>query len=199
VLTAKAREWKKQALAEIRCQLRTARFLGQYRLSVLLSNVGLSHDRDYDNALKLLLDAIVKSGAVIDDNHRCLRSIDLEWRRDLPPGTCRVVIAELSPLPISRPAKPDRVPPSRGMLQIGDCAASGVAKRVGPVPGHWPRKSAAYGPTSPLWRHMRKTQSETTENSGLRNGRLEAPGHSCRAGQGAFMSKAFSTSVKSSR
>ena len=132
VLSASARTWKKRAAMEISLQARGIRFMGQYNLAVKLSDAGLTHDRDCDNALKLLLDAIVKSGAVIDDNHRCLRSIDLEWRPDLPPGTCRVVIAELSPLPISRRAKPARAPRRIGTAQIGPHAAPGVAEASDP-------------------------------------------------------------------
>ncbi len=105
VLSAAARAWKKRATMEISIQARGARFLGQYHLSVRLSDTGLSRDRDCDNALKLLLDAVVKSGAVIDDNHRCLRSIDVEWCSALPAGRCTVEVHEIWPEPLPKPTK----------------------------------------------------------------------------------------------
>jgi hypothetical protein len=107
VLTPKARLWKKQAAANIRAQLLVHRclpFSGTYSLTVRLADHG--RDRDGDNALKLLIDAIVCSGAVVDDNRRCLRSLALEWSPDLPASTCEVYIEEISPAPIPKPAAP---------------------------------------------------------------------------------------------
>ena len=72
VMTAKAREWKKAAAVDIRAQLRGDRFMGCYRLAVRASD---AEDRDCDNMLKALADAMVKSGAWRDsqtsNTHRC--------------------------------------------------------------------------------------------------------------------------------
>ncbi len=110
VLTAKARQWKKQAAADIGAKLLAQRcqpFGGTYSLAVCLADQG-GRDMDGDNVLKLLIDAIVRSGAVADDNRRCLRSLALEWSPDLPAGTCEVRIEEISPQPHPKPAKAPR-------------------------------------------------------------------------------------------
>ena len=103
VMTSKAREWKKQAGMDIRAQLRGIRFLGCYRLSVRASDVALSHDRDADNMLKSLVDAVVKSGVVLDDNHRHMRGVSIDWDSALPEGQCLALIEELAPEPLPRP------------------------------------------------------------------------------------------------
>ncbi len=96
VLTAHARQWKKQAGADIRAQLVGVRFMGTYGLAVKLSDLALPHDRDCDNTLKLMLDAFVKSGTVADDSHRFLRFASVEWSSAVTVGTCEVTIAELT-------------------------------------------------------------------------------------------------------
>ena len=102
-MTAHARHWKKQAGVDIRAQLLGVRFTGTYSLTVKLSDLALDRDRDCDNTLKLMLDAFVKSGAVVDDNHRHLRAVSIEWCSTVCAGTCEVTIAELTPEPIAKP------------------------------------------------------------------------------------------------
>lgn len=98
-LTKDCRQWKTAASVTIRDACRAAGFkpcAGQYRLTILLSDCGLIRDRDCDNTLKLLLDAIVKSGMVANDHHRHLRAVSVEWTDRIPEGMCAVSLTELA-------------------------------------------------------------------------------------------------------
>ena len=106
-LTKASREWSKAASVQVRDECRAARFApcaGQYRLDVQLSDLELTRDRDCDNTLKLLLDAIVKSGMAANDHHRHLRAVSVEWTDTVPAGMCRVTLTETATEPKSRPA-----------------------------------------------------------------------------------------------
>src|SRR5208282_1325107 len=128
VKTRHYRTWRKQAMAEIAIQARGVKFAGTFRIEIAASDQGLVRDRDCDNLGKAIADALTKAGVIEDDCYRFMRSINLTWTPDLSRGTCRLVIAELSTLPISRPAKPARVHQRIGMPQISAQARLGVAE-----------------------------------------------------------------------
>jgi Holliday junction resolvase RusA-like endonuclease len=108
VRTSIYRQWQQAALAAIAVQARGMTFAGRFRVMLLASDRELTRRRDVDNLGKALCDVLTKSGVIADDCYLHLRSIMLAWTPDLPAGSCRVAITELSAEPLPKPAKAPR-------------------------------------------------------------------------------------------
>jgi hypothetical protein len=71
-------------------------FSGQFILTILLSEVGLTRDRDCDGAIKAVADALVTNKVVVDDNRRYMRSSTATWSDTVEEGRCLATVCEIS-------------------------------------------------------------------------------------------------------
>ncbi len=108
VHTASYRAWQKQALASIATQAHGATFPGTFRIAVLASDRELTRPRDCDNLAKAIADTLTKAAIIPADDYRHMRAISIEWSPELPAGTCRVSVIELSAVPLPKPAASPR-------------------------------------------------------------------------------------------
>ncbi len=103
VCTKVLKAWKKTAAAEILSRAHGVKMLGTFKISIIASDVDLSHARDADGICKAICDAFVQNHIVPDDNHRHMRSVCVEWSGDVPAGFAAVTLTELTQEPLQAP------------------------------------------------------------------------------------------------
>lgn len=93
VTTKRYEDWQKTALKEIQTQ-RPEKLKGEVSIYVRLVAPD-QRARDAGNLEKALLDALTKSGVIVDDSNRYVRRLTFEWHEHGP--ECVILIQPIEP------------------------------------------------------------------------------------------------------
>ena len=130
VCTKVLKAWKKTAAGEILSRAHGVKMLGTFKISIIASDVDLSHARDADGICKAICDAFVQNHIVPDDNHRHMRSVCVEWSGDVPAGFAAVTLTELTQEPPQAPVS-KYAPKTRGKPTPSVEASMALLRAIG--------------------------------------------------------------------
>ena len=173
VATAALRSWKAAAGASVKLALagviQRPVFGGRVDVALRVPIPANGRNRDGDNCLKAVLDALVAGGVLADDNWRHVRASSVEWVEDDLCGDCLVTVRQIAKEPATRPKATRRASAEvrketaatgqrrasetlssqdAGICAEADTAPRTAAKRPSPVsvqPGTVPAAQEAHG------------------------------------------------------
>ena len=140
VATKALRTWKAAAGASVRFALadidQRPVFGGRVDVALRVPIPASGRNRDGDNCLKAVLDALVAGGVLADDNWRRVRMSSVEWVDDDLGGDCLVTVLQIADVPAERPQGVRTAAKATSRLRVEPASATGQRRASDALSAH---------------------------------------------------------------